>query len=413
MTRSRGRIARHPALNVAASLARGLRAVSAACGCAGALVAGTVCAQTIESYYADTSSYDWPVIRVVDSLPRPAYACEFVRQAHVDTARDPIRIALEIGSTCTPYSVPTTLSIDYTAGFQAPLPAGAHSIEVGYLIDGAWTLRASTVLRVDDGNGKCGRFPEFNSLIIAAPDSVSDRLAAVAADPSLDPSLYEKIGRPTGATRFVYIGGLLLDYAPLDDQHDIKRRIDAIKGDLGIDSVETNGFVCFSGGNPVSPVDLVEFYNTGLGHYFMSADLAEIESIDRGDAGLGWVRTGERVAGVAADACALGYRNPDPLFRFYGRPGVGPNSHFFTADRAECGQVRRDPGWNFEQVPFRVWSAREGACPPKSRPVHRLYNGRAALNDSNHRYAARQPVVDTMLAAGWIHEGVRFCVPQL
>ena len=395
-----------------AAIARRLRAL----GCAAlvALAAGTkiAIAQTVEPYYADTSSYEAPALRVVDSLQRPTSACEFVRRDVVDVGRDPIRVAIEIGSSCERVDAPSTLAVDHTVWFEAPLPAGRHPIEIGYLIDGEWTFRVATVLDVDDGNAKCSRFPEYNSLTVGAPDDVSDRLAAVAADPSLDPVLHEKIGRPISAFRFRSFGGVSLDYAPLDDQHDIKRRIDAIRAELGIDSVATNGFVCFSGGNPVTPIDVVEFFNTGLGHYFMSADAAEIAAVDDGGAGPGWIRTGERIAGFAADACALGVRNPDPLFRFYGSPGVGPNSHFFTADRAECGQVRNDIGWRFEQAPFRVWNARAGACPAQSLAVHRLYNGRAAQNDSNHRYTTRQPIVDAMRAAGWIHEGVTFCVPQ-
>jgi serine protease len=206
---------------------------------------------------------------------------------------------------------------------------------------------------------------------------------------------------------------VILDYAPLDDTHDIKRRIDSLRIELGIDGVDTNGFVCFATSAGPAPIEIVEFYNFWLGHYFITADKAEIASIDNGEAGLLWSRTGERFTGYEADACSrLGVRNPMPLFRFYGTRGVGPNSHFFTADRSECGKVRHDPGWSFEGVPFRVWTPVAGQCPAKSLPIRRLYNGRAAQNDSNHRYASRRIVVDAMVAAGWIDEGVTLCIPQ-
>jgi serine protease len=176
--------------------------------------------------------------------------------------------------------------------------------------------------------------------------------------------------------------------------------------------VEGNGFVCFAAGNPDDPIEWIEFFNTALGHYFLTHDAPEIAAIDGGDAGPGWKRTGERISGIAANPCRYLVPNPMALYRFYGTRGVGPNSHFFTADRAECGAVRRDPGWTFESVPFRVYLPVFGGCPAGAVPVRRLYNGRAALNDSNHRYAWRAAVVETMLAAHWIDEGVTLCIAQ-
>ena len=74
------------------------------------------------------------------------------------------------------------------------------------------------------------------------------------------------------------------------------------------------------------------------------------------------------------------------MCRFYGSLFPGPNSHFYTADAAECASVRSDPGWTFEGIAFHVGVPINGACPGGTYPVYRSYNNRFARNDSNHRY---------------------------
>ncbi len=145
--------------------------------------------------------------------------------------------------------------------------------------------------------------------------------------------------------------------------------------------------------------DVVEFFHAGLGHYFMSIDDSEARGIDAGAAGAGWARTG------------LGFRpgGTAPLCRFYGTPGIGPNSHFYTADRGECEAVKRDRGWTYEGLAFHVNPVTVGGCAPPLRPVHRLYNNRWMFNDSNHRYVTDTSLIPPMEQAGWIHEGVAFC----
>ena len=40
--------------------------------------------------------------------------------------------------------------------------------------------------------------------------------------------------------------------------------------------------------------------------------------------------------------------------RFFGTPNVGPNSHFYTADAAECAKVKTYPAWTFEGIAFYI-----------------------------------------------------------
>ena len=73
------------------------------------------------------------------------------------------------------------------------------------------------------------------------------------------------------------------------------------------------------------------------------------------DAGVvvpGWKRTGmafkvsDRGAGLGLPAC-----------RFFGTPGVGPNSHFYTIDAAECAKVKANPRWTLRGLAFAVEAA--------------------------------------------------------
>jgi serine protease len=160
-------------------------------------------------------------------------------------------------------------------------------------------------------------------------------------------------------------------------------------------------------GGGVASVPVVEFFNTLLGHYFVTAGPGEIAIIESGGAGPGWQRTGLGFrayipeAGVAVAALAV--------CRFYGTPGIGPNSHFYTADAAECAAVKSDPGWTYEGIAFYIPVPAGGQCASTTTPVYRAYNKRFAQNDSNHRYASDVVVYNAMVAQGWTGEGVVMC----
>ena len=148
-----------------------------------------------------------------------------------------------------------------------------------------------------------------------------------------------------------------------------------------------------------------EFYNRHLDHYFITPYISEADNIIlRGSAGPGWDRTH-----LSFNAWADGSATGVPVCRFYGTPGRGPNSHFFTADAAECAAVRKDPGWTFEGLTMRVIVPIAGVCPLDSIPVYRLYNNRFAKNDSNHRYTTSRSMRNEMKGQGWIDEGTVFC----
>jgi hypothetical protein len=127
----------------------------------------------------------------------------------------------------------------------------------------------------------------------------------------------------------------------------------------------------------------------------------------------GWARTG---LGFRAWTSAVG--GTIPICRFYLPPGHG-DSHFFSADPAECDRVQAQaPQFVLESAAAMYLKAPDpstGACAdPQTQPVYRVWNHRP---DTNHRYTTSLAVRDQMVAAGGIAEGygpdaVAMCAPK-
>ena len=183
----------------------------------------------------------------------------------------------------------------------------------------------------------------------------------------------------------------------------------ALPGD-GTTSINRNGvpqtnsprnFVGQSGTVPGLPNAVTEFYNTQLNHYFLTANAIEAASIDQGGSGPGWTRTGDTFKSGGSNA----------VCRFFGvQAAGGPNGHFYTADPAECAQVKNDPGWHFESFDFAITPPNPGGvCPAGLVNVYRAYNKRFAEHDSNHRITTNLAAYQQQIAQGWQGEGVVMC----
>jgi dienelactone hydrolase len=147
----------------------------------------------------------------------------------------------------------------------------------------------------------------------------------------------------------------------------------------------------------------VEYHNASLDHYFMTADPQEVAVLDAQTIP-GWFRTGYQFK-VYVPGSTSGL----PACRFFGKPGVGPNSHFFTILPNECADVLANPLWIFEGLVFRVDAPdASGACAADRVPVVRMYNNGKG-GQANHRYLTSHSEVAAMLLQGWIIEGTVFC----
>ncbi|MHB9102289.1 MAG: hypothetical protein ACYC2E_12325 [Sulfuricella sp.] len=161
---------------------------------------------------------------------------------------------------------------------------------------------------------------------------------------------------------------------------------------------------------PALATTVVEFYNTNLDNYFITADANEAAQIDGGSAGPGWIRTGYTFnSGGSTSVC-----------RFYGSQSPGPNSHFYTVGVDEClglGQQQAttpatEKRWNFESFDFTSTAPTNGTCPASTVPVYRAYNnGFSRGVDSNHRITTSLTALQEVVARGWINEGVVMCAP--
>lgn len=157
---------------------------------------------------------------------------------------------------------------------------------------------------------------------------------------------------------------------------------------------------------------VVEFYNTNLDRYFLTANPNEAAGIDKGSAGPGWSRTGYTIkSGGSTSVC-----------RFYGSLAPGPNSHFYTLVGPECNGLMQlqastpssQKRWNFENLDFvSTPASANGICPTGTVPVYRAYNN--GFNhgiDSSHRISSNPAAIQEVLSRGWIYEGVVMCAPQ-
>ncbi len=158
---------------------------------------------------------------------------------------------------------------------------------------------------------------------------------------------------------------------------------------------------------PPPAVTVTEFKNVHLNHYFLTANHEEVAAIDAGKSGPGWIRTGYGFRAYSSTNGSCG--GCVPVSRFYGTPGIGPNSHFYTAETEEADGLKRPgSGWSFETIEFAIGTPQAGAC-AGGVPVYRLYNNRWMFNDSNHRYVTSASERSAMQAQGWTDEGARFC----
>lgn len=159
---------------------------------------------------------------------------------------------------------------------------------------------------------------------------------------------------------------------------------------------------------PVLATPVIEFYNTNLDNYFITADANEAAQIDGGSAGPGWSRTGN----------TFNSGGSTPVCRFYGSQSPGPNSHFYTVDPSECAALKQlqattpatQKRWNFESLDFISTPATNGACTAGTVPVYRAYNnGYSRGVDSNHRITSNLAAIQEVVSRGWSNEGVVMC----
>ena len=145
-------------------------------------------------------------------------------------------------------------------------------------------------------------------------------------------------------------------------------------------------------------VQVVEFYNQGLDHYFITPLTGEIAALDAGTTIKGWARTGQ-----GFKVYLTAEPGTSPVCRYYMPPEFG-NSHFFGRGTVECDATgQRNPGFVLEDPSFmHVFLPVAGDCAAGLVPVYRVFSNRA---DANHRYMTSVTIRDQMVTRGWLAEG--------
>ncbi len=162
-------------------------------------------------------------------------------------------------------------------------------------------------------------------------------------------------------------------------------------------------------GGPAPTVDVIEFYNASLDHYFITYGAQEISDLDTG-VHKGWARTTQ-----SFKAYVTPQTGTSPVCRFYIPPGKG-DSHFFGRGTVECNATgAAHPDFDLEDPAFmQMFLPLAGVCPANTTEVYRVFSNRA---DANHRYMTDPAIRDQMAAKGWTIEGdgphfVVMCAPM-
>jgi hypothetical protein len=156
-------------------------------------------------------------------------------------------------------------------------------------------------------------------------------------------------------------------------------------------------------------VEVVEYYNASLDHYFITWLPTEVAVLDAGVTIKGWVRTGKTLR-----TYTTAQQGTSPICRYYIPPLLG-DSHFFGRGTVECNATgANNPSFVLEDPAFmQMYLPAAGTCASGTTPVYRVFSNR---RDANHRYMTDRAVRDAMVAAGWLAEGdgpdlVVMCAP--
>jgi hypothetical protein len=273
-------------------------------------------------------------------------------------------------------------------------------------------VSASTVQDAEHGAFVVGASVEAKGALDAAGALVAARVETTEGQGAHEPALEffgKVVALPAGAAGLIGVWQVDARFVNVT----AATKIEAKDAPLAVGvAVEVSGFAQPDGMIDASKIETrvtvgamaaqapraVEFVNAALGHFFMTANPTEIAILDAGSA---WTRTGQSFS-VGAGTSAV--------CRFYGMPPKGPDSHFFTADPAECQiAMTKLAAWTFEGHVFSITPAVNGQCPAGLVAVHRFYNNPATVSAVNHRFTVTQQAFDQTQAMGWMHEGVVMC----
>ena len=149
-------------------------------------------------------------------------------------------------------------------------------------------------------------------------------------------------------------------------------------------------------------ITVVEYYHSGLNHYFSTADAAEIVFMDKAP---GWTRSGQSfgVWPTASDGPA----GVVPAC-FYTAPSISATLRLYTVDPGECDALSKFDFTVYRGQPFYAVQPVNGTCPGNLQPVYRGFKSNNP--DFNFRYANNLASYQDAADRGWPANGVVMCV---
>jgi hypothetical protein len=319
-----------------------------------------------------------------------------------------VRIGVRAGATApAPPLCATTAS-----AFVPPLAAGPWRFEI-VLLDEAGQRVVETVTherRVVTPGTTCNPYAETGSRVSVQHRTLT--ATALAAKLGTDAAFRARLGDPIGVFPAVvdpapgdpFERHATLVYPPLANIFDRQAQVRALEE-------FSHAAASIQGCLGVPPADrratVVEFHHAGLDQYFYTWMPEEIAALDAGERIRGWQRTGESFPVLAAPGCRA-LRPEGVVYRFFGEPGVGPPTHFFTVLRDECKVVDDSRLWRYEGIAFFAEPPDvDAGCAGAGRvAIHRLWR---PFGTSTHRYTTNAATVEAMKARGWVDEGVALC----
>jgi serine protease len=163
---------------------------------------------------------------------------------------------------------------------------------------------------------------------------------------------------------------------------------------------------------PPGTVPVIEYYRADLDHYFITADPNEINFVDVSLHSI-YQRTGELFFAWTDPVQAP--LTAQPVCRFFAAGLI--NSHYFTADKAECAFILNNYAatWKIESFAafYVLLPDVNGQCVAGTLPVYKFFDNR---QDANQRHTIDLSVRRAMTNRAWVPQGVgpnhvAFCTP--
>lgn len=304
-----------------------------------------------------------------------------------------------------------------TGYVQAPLLDGdfayvgmnRHRISDGS-VDAGWRT-AGSVFAIDRG------YAYVRTSTASAPPQTGPNIVDLRRSSVLGNGSFDAWSLALPETRFPIVNALV-PLAPVDklDAVGVIAFDRTISSAGSADRAATLGaYALISRSEIATPdVTVIEYYVPLAERFFITGRKDEQDTLELYPRN--FIRTG-----MSFTAKSSRYRDTieQPVCRFYSSPVRGGSNTHFYGSGSDCAALNKATNAQYEGFDFSVRQPRvdinqEALCPDAAPlAVIRLYNNKAANNDSSHRYVVSVASANRLSKLGWLNEGAVFCTTQV